>query len=358
MATIRKRGGRYHVQIRKAGHAQITKSFPTKREATDYIRVVEGRLTTGELVVPGKQMLAEAVDVYIDHRNGPGRAARINKGAVVRPKLTKYELGVLDWWRTKLGNDRLAMLRPANFKKCRKELQALEISVATVNRRMSLVSAVISHAMEDGWCTVNPARIPALSEKETERVRLLSESEQEALMAACKESCEPCLVDFVMSAMGTGTRSGELRSLTWNAVDLDRGVAVLHWTKNKDKRVIPIRGKVLEIFKRRKKLWAAGKLTGEIDHQYVFWNRTGYAPFYYNKDWSLACKLSGVIDFRFHDLRHVAASHLAMAGVSLREIAEILGHRQLQMVMRYSHLYDEHVGSLGDKLDAALWGNK
>lgn len=357
MATIQKRGDAYRVIIRKSGHATITKTFTRKRDATDFIRVTEGNLTSGDLAVPGKQSLNDAIDAFIEHRNGPGRAQRIKKGEKVQPVLSKYELGVLDWWRKELGAERLAMIRSTTFKKRRDKLKALDISVATVNRRMSLISAVISHAMDDGWVTTNAARIKALSEKETERTRILSDVEQKALIAACKASPEPCLIDFVMSAMGTGARSGELKALTWDVVDVDRGVAVLHKTKNTDKRVIPIRGKVLEIFKRRKKLWAAAKLAGDIDHNYVFWNKTGHAPFYNNKDWSEARKQSGIEDFRFHDLRHVAASHLAMAGVSLREIAEILGHRQLQMVMRYSHLYDEHVGGLGDKLDAALWGD-
>ena len=310
-------------------------------------------------MVPGRHTLSDAITAYIRWRNDEhGRLRRIEQGEQVKPPLTKYELGVLNWWGDELGKDRLAMLRATAFKSCRKKLQQLDVSVATVNRRMSLISAVITHAMDDGWVTTNAARLRALSEKETERVRLLSEDEQIRLIQACRVSDEPCLVDFVTTLLGTGARAGEIKSLTWDVVDLDRMVAVLHNTKNRDKRVIPIRGRVLDIFKRRKQVWAAARLAGEINHDYVFWNKTVHAPFYYNKCWTVARDKSGVKDFRLHDLRHCAASHLAMAGVSLREIAEILGHRQLQMVMRYSHLYDEHVGSLGDKLDAALWGNK
>ena len=56
------------------------------------------------------------------------------------------------------------------------------------------------------------------------------------------------------------------------------------------------------------------------------------------KQWQKALKIAGINDFRFHDLRHTTASNLAMNGAGLRDIAEILGHKTLQMVQRYSHL--------------------
>jgi hypothetical protein len=55
-------------------------------------------------------------------------------------------------------------------------------------------------------------------------------------------------------------------------------------------------------------------------------------------------------DFRFHDLRHSTASYLAMKGASLVEIAEVLGHRTLQMVRRYAHLSESHVKGLVESL--------
>jgi len=57
------------------------------------------------------------------------------------------------------------------------------------------------------------------------------------------------------------------------------------------------------------------------------------------------------VDFRFHDLRHSTASYLAMNGASQLEIAEVLGHRTLQMVRRYAHLSESHVKGLIEKLD-------
>ena len=70
--------------------------------------------------------------------------------------------------------------------------------------------------------------------------------------------------------------------------------------------------------------------------------------------WEDALKVAKITDFHWHDLRHTAASYLAMSGVSLVEIAKVLGHRTLAMVARYSHLSDEHIVTTGEKLAARL----
>jgi integrase len=70
--------------------------------------------------------------------------------------------------------------------------------------------------------------------------------------------------------------------------------------------------------------------------------------------WETALRSAGIADFHWHDLRHTAASYLAMSGVSLVEIAKVLGHRTLAMVARYSHLSDGHIVATGEKLAARM----
>jgi integrase len=67
-----------------------------------------------------------------------------------------------------------------------------------------------------------------------------------------------------------------------------------------------------------------------------------------------ALRAAAIPDFRFHDLRHSAASYLAMNGASLVEIAEVLGHKTLQMVKRYAHLSEAHTAGVVARMNAAM----
>ena len=66
---------------------------------------------------------------------------------------------------------------------------------------------------------------------------------------------------------------------------------------------------------------------------------------------------AGITDFRFHDLRHSAASYLAMSGATLVEIAEVLGHRTFEMVRRYAHLSESHTSNVVARMNSRIFGN-
>ncbi len=72
--------------------------------------------------------------------------------------------------------------------------------------------------------------------------------------------------------------------------------------------------------------------------------------------WEAALREADIQDFRFHDLRHSAASYLAMNGASLAEIAEVLGHKTLQMVKRYAHLSEGHTASVVESMNNKIFG--
>lgn len=60
------------------------------------------------------------------------------------------------------------------------------------------------------------------------------------------------------------------------------------------------------------------------------------------KPWKAALAAASITNLRFHDLRHTAASYLAMNGATAIDLAAVLGHKTLQMVKRYAHLSDAH----------------
>ena len=71
--------------------------------------------------------------------------------------------------------------------------------------------------------------------------------------------------------------------------------------------------------------------------------------------WKAALASSKIDNFRFHDLRHSAASYLAMNGATLAEIAEVLGHKTLQMVKRYAHMTEGHTAKVVGKMTARVF---
>jgi integrase len=177
----------------------------------------------------------------------------------------------------------------------------------------------------------------------------LSDDERRRLLAACKASTNPYLYTAVVLALATGARKMELLSLTWRDVDLQRDMIVLQETKNRERRTLPLTGYAWELMRQH-------STTRRADTELVFPGPSGKKPLGIRDAWNNAVKRAGIIDFTFHDLRHSAASYLAMNGASLAEIAEILGHKTLSMVKRYAHLSEAHTAGVVARMNAKIFG--
>ena len=93
-----------------------------------------------------------------------------------------------------------------------------------------------------------------------------------------------------------------------------------------------------------------------IDNDMLFPGKMAGTPVELKRPWQAALSAAGISDFRFHDLRHSAASYLAMNGASMIEIAAVLGHKTLQMVKRYSHLSDAHTQRVVAGMNEKIFG--
>ncbi len=165
------------------------------------------------------------------------------------------------------------------------------------------------------------------------RVRYLKEEERALLLKACRGASWPRLYLLVLMAITTGARRGELLGLRWCDVDMTRGEASLHQTKNDDQRVLVLLPQVLD------ELAQFAPKDASVSLALVFRSSLRPSqPFAFKTAWQEALTQAGIDNFRFHDLRHTFASYSAQHGASLLEIADALGHRTLKMVSRYSHL--------------------
>ena len=188
----------------------------------------------------------------------------------------------------------------------------------------------------------NPVKKVKFLKENNKRLRYLVAEEIVKLLKHCKGHLKP----IVIIALNTGMRRGEILNLKWHDIDFKRGIIYLLHTKNNEKREIPINDAERA---------ALIKVRKHPDSPYIFCGNDG-KPFHDTRtSFFTALKKSGIINFRFHDLRHTFASQLVMSGVDINTVRELLGHKSLEMTLRYSHLSPDHkkraVDILGKRMD-------
>ena len=144
-------------------------------------------------------------------------------------------------------------------------------------------------------------------------------------------------------------RRGEILGLKWEQVDLRHSFILLDTSKNGERREIPINTTLEYLFK---------EMPHSVESVFVFAGKKGKPLTDIKKSFHVALKNAGILDFRFHDLRHTFASHLVMAGVDLTSVKELLGHKDIKMTLRYSHLAPGHKRKAVQVLDRIMDKNE
>lgn len=192
---------------------------------------------------------------------------------------------------------------------------------STLNRYRAVVSAICSWAIRTGTLDQNPARLVRAAREDGQRTRFLSNEEEKNLLAKI-EASHAAYAPLVRLALHTGLRRGEQWALRWEDVDLEAGILAVRRSKSGRPRFVPINDVA------REALLHLRKRGGDM-----------VCPHKDPRHWfEPAAKAAGLARFRWHDLRHTFASRLAMAGVSLVAIQQLLGHASVQTTMRYAHL--------------------
>tara|TARA_R110002073_G_scaffold331990_3_gene517321 strand:+ start:1286 stop:2356 length:1071 start_codon:yes stop_codon:yes gene_type:complete len=354
MANIEKRisnNGKtsYRVKVRLKGFPIQSVTFERITDAKKWAQQTESAMREGrhfKTTEAKRHTLDELIDRYI------------KTVLPTKPKAILKQTALLQRWKDEIGSHALIDVTASLIAECRDKL-ASEITLrgkprspATVNRYMAALSVVFTTAVKEwGWLEDNPMRKVTKPSESRGRVRFLLDDERILLLKACKESSNPYLYSVVVLALSTGMRQGEIMGLTWDVVDLNQGRAILHETKNGERRAVAITGHALEVLKELNKV-------RRIDCNLLFPTKEGapQKPMDLRSPWETAVKKAELQDFHFHDLRHSAASYLAMNGASLAEIAEVLGHKTLQMVKRYAHLSEGHTARVVASMNEKIFG--
>jgi len=338
----------YQVKVRLKGFPVQTDTFKRITDAKKWAQSTESAIREGrhfKTTESKKHTFGDMIDKYI-------KSVLPNK-----PKSKEKQEAQLAWWKDELGPYTLADVTPAMIGECRDKLlhgityRGTKRSNATVVRYLAALSHVFSIAANEwGWIDNSPMRKVRKPVEPKGRVRFLNDDERSRLLEQCKNSSNRHLYPLVVLALSTGMRYSEMVGLTWDVVDFERKMVVLLETKNGERRAAPLTGLAHQLLKA-----LYDSKTGE--NALVF-PGIGNKPVFIRWSWEEALEKAEIANFRFHDLRHSAASYLAMNGATLAELAEVLGHKTLAMVKRYAHLSEQHTSKVVASMNEKIFGGQ
>jgi integrase len=211
----------------------------------------------------------------------------------------------------------------------------------TVNRELALLSAAISHCNKFfGWNLSNPVSGRMLKEN-AGRVRWITRSEADLLLAEASNSSSVYLADFIRLALHTGCRRGELLGLEWARVDFQAALLRLEpeHTKTARRRSVPLNSHAMAALQSRRD-WSSAHCPSA---SHVFLTADCCPVFEPKKAFKGACQRAGIQNFRVHDMRHTCAAWLVTAGVPLIVVRDLLGHASIKTTEIYAHLSPDNV---------------
>lgn len=356
MATIRKRGSSYQVQVRVEGHPPQSKSFSTLEDARRWGREIEADLVRGKFIDPTEskqKTLGDCLDTYLEE------ITALKKGKAQEKSLIRL------WKSQTISRKAMVNLRPEDFVELRNQWLKEGYTPATVVRRMALISHLFEIARTD-WRMYNlrnliaDVRMPPVRNARSRRVTALESANEDEdgahpvsddeLQRILKTTESVLLPHLINLAIETAARRSELINLQWEDVNLPRRFMTLRDTKNTEDRDVPLSTRAVEIFKALAPKTAGPVFSMNKDAVTRAFTRARDRA---RKAYLVECEKAKtvplprfLVDLTFHDLRHEATSRLAMK-LHMHELARVTGHKDLRMLLRY---YNPRVEELLAKL--------
>ena len=320
MARLYKRNDYYYVDYTYRGK-RYRKSFGKDKKIAELaLKDTEVKIAKGEFlgITDDKKILFENyAEKYLNH----AKTSKAQSSYLKDCQHMKTDL--LPFFSRKFLNEIDAPLID-EFK----TLKASEGKVVTTNRNLALLKHMFTKAMDWKYLSENPAKVVKLLKEPRGKLRYLTQLEIDRLL----KELNGMVKAIVVTALNTGMRKGELLNLKWEDVDLFNDYLIVEYSKNGESRKIPINDML------KQELMNLPRYG-----DFVFSKENGDSYGNPRKAFKSALKRAQIENFRFHDLRHSFSSLLAMSGVPLRTIADLLGHKTIQMTMRYSHLSQGHL---------------
>ncbi len=275
----------------------------------------------------GEETFSDVSTQYLKHQK-----ARLS------PKAYDRTRGVVEGQLNSAFSGKISAIRKADVERYVTR-RLCDVSHGSVIRELGIVKHLLGFAVGKEIIPVNPAQSVKPPKAPAGRVRYLQPPELKHLLGLCPVWLQP----VVALAVTTGMRRGEILNLRWLDVDLTNSTIWLPQTKNGE-------GRIVHLNQTAKAALESLVSCGDSPDGLVF----GFDPDYTSQAFRKACEDAGIVDFRFHDLRHTAASWLRMTGADIHSVATLLGHKDIRMTARYSHLNPAFLGETIAKLDGAF----
>lgn len=232
-----------------------------------------------------------------------------------------------------------------------------EAEPATVNRDVAMLKNMMNMAVDWGYIKSNPLASVKQLKGEKEREWVLIPEEEKKLIEECdrRPQRKKNLRHLVLFALHTGMREAEIFKLKVANIKIEDRYLMATDTKNGENRNVPINDTLMAVLHEMCSLRILNVICGIKNSEYLFSNRKGNRLTVLTNAFWKAVEEAGLfryeqgrgdkkkrIRFRFHDLRHTFGSRLGMAGIDLKTIMEIMGHKTYSMSMRYQHPAPDH----------------
>lgn len=293
----------------------------------ELLRVEQARMLG--LNPPGEENFEEVAERFLKYQK-----------ARLTPKAYGREEGIINKHLKPFFNCRLAHIRHQDIQHYVTQRSG-KASPYSIQKELNILKHLMRLAVEWGIIPINPAqgikspRVPA------GRVRYLQPGELRMLLEACPD----WLRHFVMLAVCTGMRRGEILGLRWLDIDLSHARIMLPQTKNGDGRIVYLNQLAQDVLR---------SLMDSAHAEPVNKVFASLTPEQVSVAFRRACISVGIADFRLHDCRHTAASWLRMSGADIHTVAQLLGHKDLRMAARYQHLSPAFLADAVSRLDGVF----
>jgi integrase len=340
MASVKSyKGDRYRAVVRRVGYPVQSGIFGSKKDAEAWARDIESQMDNNKfrhLARAKDSTVAELFQRYLDE------VVPTKKGRRWDTVRVNFLLREAPFCKRRLDQLRFEDVR--NWRDARLK----QVSAASVNRELNLISAIFSHAIRE-WSvplTENPCSLVSRPEgADRQRNRRWTDRELQIILKAASwdETVKPTNGKEMMPwalllALETAMRPSELTALKVEDFYPEEHCVRLHDSKTGHGREVPLSSKALRYFH----FLTEGR---EVDQPIfiVHWECLG-AHF---RKVRAATSLANS-DLRFRDARHEATTRLSKKFSNALELAAVTGHRSLQSLKRY---YNPTAAELAARLD-------